>query len=146
MIFCVASTSFGMYIKAWNGNLNEFHHRFWATHCLFQRLVYQIYVGNFCLPQTVSSILREDCYFKGTFSRWVWNIYELKCSNHSITDFTQLHKNIVLRTLHNYIRISPESESSNHLFTGIPMIIHNVSLIEPSKHPNLTIRQIFDCF
>ena len=94
MIFCVASTSFGMYIKAWNGNLNEFHHRFWATHCLFQRLVYQIYVGNFCLPQTVSSILREDCYFKGTFSRWVWNIYELKCSNHSITDFTQLHKNI----------------------------------------------------
>ena len=93
MIFCVASTSFGMYIQAWNGNLNEFHHCFWATHCLFQRLVYQIYVGNFCLPQTVSSILREDCYFKGTFSWWVCNIYELKCSNHSITDFTQLHKN-----------------------------------------------------
>ena len=57
MIFCVASTSFSMYRQAWNGSLNEFLHRFWATDCLFQRLLNQVYVGNFCLPQTPFSIL-----------------------------------------------------------------------------------------
>ena len=44
-----------------------------------------------------------------------------------ITQFAEPHRNTL------------ESENSNHLFTGIPMIIHKYSIIEPSKHPILTI-------
>ena len=67
MIFCVGSTSFKMFIQAWNDSHNEFQKRFWATDYLSQHLLYQIYVHNFCLPQIPSSIFRVDCYFKGTW-------------------------------------------------------------------------------
>ena len=90
MIFCLGSTSFRMYIQAWNGSLKEFQHRFWGSDCLFQCLVYQICVHNFCLLQTLFSIMRGDCFFKNTFCWRVCNIYGLKCSNHSNLFFNNI--------------------------------------------------------